>query len=346
MKTSLLTTIILSALLTLVSCNSKSEAAPAKAVEKISSMDQAITADDTSDEVDTDTKELLATEICRLAFADQNSKYFKTSEDKLQFRKFLGSLQLEEKNESCNAFRMELLGINELNINSENENIWLDAFLPYLTNVKNINASGKGLKDLNNLKYINSLRTLNLNNTSASTITTLGRGITLISLENTKITNEIFGKMPMFPVNHYTLLIGNNPQITDLQELGMAPYKISELSLKNNNRIVNFWPISKLKNLETLDLSGTNVKFHDLRDMIYRSGSPIKKLNLSNTEVTVIDDLVEFANLEEVNLKNTLIGDLRGLSGLSKLRVVILSKNQKEKLDLSVLGENVEVREE
>ena len=118
---------------------------------------------------------------------------------------------------------------------------------------------------------------------------------------------------------------------------------LEELDLSNNRYIQSFEPLSQLKNLKVLNLSGTSVNdltpIRNLTDLVdlnlsrtaIRDISPLKyssnlvKLNISNTQVEDIGVIRRTAKLQSLDLSATIVNDFGPLGGLSALTSLTLN---------------------
>lgn len=104
----------------------------------------------------------------------------------------------------------------------------------------------------------------------------------------------------------------DNPTTEELHSI------INIKTLKINDSI-DINPVSRLTNLERLDLS--NSKIEDLSPLygLYH----LKSLNLKNTSVSDLSSLENLSNLYELNIENTKVSNLKPLENLSKLKEIL-----------------------
>ena len=141
----------------------------------------------------------------------------------------------------------------------------------------------------------------------------------VICAEGLKDISQI-GKL----INLESLILSRN-DITDLEPLTNL-VKLKFLSLDDNKNINDLTPVSKLKSLEELELSGCCLEdvsaLSELEDL--------RNLGLPANLLTTTRSLSSLKNLERLNLDyNIFLKDLDGLSELKKLTYLSLDETEK-----------------
>ncbi|AZQ61784.1 leucine-rich repeat domain-containing protein [Flammeovirga pectinis] len=127
--------------------------------------------------------------------------------------------------------------------------------------------------------------------------------------------------------------------------------KSTELDVSLNPEVVDLSPLSKLRNLEDLNISGTGVNdlspirtltnlqvlrcemtgINSLAPLLYCTN--MQMLMINDTQIEDISILENFSELEELYCFNTTVSDITSLDGLSNLKVIWANDTQIEAID-------------
>lgn len=111
---------------------------------------------------------------------------------------------------------------------------------------------------------------------------------------------------------------------------------ISMKRLEVDAPMQNVMPVSRLTNLEYLDLSKTKVdNINALRTLLQ-----LKKLNIENTKVVDVSVVREFSNLQELNISNTDVASILPLLQLSNMKIVYADGSKVTSQQVFTLREN------
>lgn len=185
--------------------------------------------------------------------------------------------------------------------NNLNENdIYYLKNLSSLNNLKELNLSGNGFKNIYNLTEL-------LQNTN----------IESLDLANNQMLNiqGIEKLLKLSNLNLYNNLITNIEPISQLTLL-------KTLDLSGNN-IYNDSVISNLTNLNNLNLRGCKISNIDW----IACNKKLETLNLSENNINNIHNLNELTNLKTLYLSNNNINDISVLKDLTQLETLSLSSN-------------------
>jgi hypothetical protein len=194
----------------------------------------------------------------------------------------------------------------------------------------------------NNFSYIGNfskLKELNLTNTNINDISFIEncKLIEILDLTRTNISNISSLK---FCINLKSLILNSCNQIYDISTLYNCIY-LTNLNISFTN-VIDFTPISNLKELESINLSGLsvnnlnflypynikniNVSFTGINNLEKISKfNMLTSLNISYTKVNDISNLSNCDNLEYLNIENTNITNLEKLIYCKKLKQVIFN---------------------
>ena len=143
------------------------------------------------------------------------------------------------------------------------------------------------------------------------------------------IREEIGNSITTHTLLNLTRLDARNRGITNLAGLQHA-HNLRELDLGgeyidgkgyvNSNAISNLGPLTKLTNLNTLNLADCSPS-----DVSFLARlTQLTSLNISNNPITDVSPVMELTQLTELNLSSTLISDVSPLAGLTQLRSLYL----------------------
>ena len=236
--------------------------------------------------------------------------------------------------------------INGASAKSENPMIALGGQTFY-SDVTEINLSGCGISDISALSECVNLVTVNLSNNSITDISPLMDipNLTTIDISNNSITDM----RPLMGLNTIRSIDASSNRINTTVPLG-AITSLTELKLADNP-IGNFSGLKKLKNLNTLDLSGTGLKSSDVKYFQYLtrlnslnvenneelSGEAYNQLSvmLPNCGISHSELVYELSmggyslpsDTTEINLPNCGISDISAVMSLTNLQTVRLPGN-------------------
>lgn len=227
-----------------------------------------------------------------------------------------------------------LLNLYDLDIsNTPVENIHP---LQALVNLHFLNIEGTKVTDLSPLKSLDRLNEVNFSNTQISDLMPLDKMSRLSkiycdnSLVDKKMTDTFMSSNPNVLVIYETKALeswwNNLPSfwkdlLTDQAMTSKRPTKeelhsiINIRNLKVNHFIQDAEPISRLTNVEFLDISDS--KIDDLSPLYGLHN--LKSLNAKNTTVSDLSPLANLKNLKELNIENTEVKSLQPLHESSSL---------------------------
>lgn len=228
------------------------------------------------------------------------------SEDKEQFLNSLNVARCIQEEEASGLFSSDFelfTGLTYIKCNGLDEET-----LGKMKKIKGIDAN---FYDLNKLcEYIDSNKIIELK-----------IGNRLQSLEGlSKFSNlQVFGLY--------------NTDISDISLLEQCP-KLTELILRDNDKIIDYKVVGKLIALEALELEAEGLK-----DISFLKALPkLTKLSLSDTIINNLSFLEEHTGLIELCLEdNDKITDLSPIGGLTKLQKLVLDVPTYD-MDLACLG--------
>lgn len=201
------------------------------------------------------------------------------------------------------------------------------------------------IANLDPIYVLSSLRYLNITDTYIESLQPLRSTSKLQCLlaQSTPISDLQYLKFN----DGLTTLDISNTRVQDIQVVSRF-LKLKKLDISGLN-VSDFNAIRLLRSLEWLDASGTalaNINFSELSALVW--------LNLANSSVNDIRDIVASPELSEVDISYTALSDLRPLTKLSKLKVVNISQTQVTSLEPlvglemleKVYAENIPMTEE
>lgn len=200
------------------------------------------------------------------------------------------------------------------------------------------NTEIKSLEPLNNLPHLNKIYcdSTFINKETADIFMSVNprvlviyetHGLELWWNDLPEFWKEIFAKQNNIKVN--------NPTTEELHSI------INTKTLKVNDSI-DINPVSRLTNLEKLDLSDS--KIEDLSPLygLYH----LKNLNLKNTSVSDLSPLENLLNLCELNIEDTKVSNLKPLENLSKLEKILADGSMltdKDAINLKMKNNKVKI---
>mgnify|MGYP003289685856 CR=1 FL=1 len=233
-----------------------------------------------------------------------------------------------------------------------------------LENLQFLNLENTPVTDLKEISNLKKLNEINLSNTEVTSLEPLNGlpQLSIIYCDNSLVTRteadkyraenpdklvinetealrEWWNKLPTFwkPLLLQQTNIENiNPTKEELHSI------INVRSLKVSNVILDGAPISRLTNLEYLDLSGS--KIDDLSPLSTLHN--LKVLNINNTTISDITPLTNNNSLKELYIENTGIQSLKPLHGLDNLTKIYadgINLSTKEVYELNLMQRQVVV---
>jgi internalin A len=170
--------------------------------------------------------------------------------------------------------------------------------LKYLPNLEYLDAQQLGIKDITGLGSLKKLRVLYLQRNSISDISVLKKltKLEIISLNG----NQVSSITPL-------------ASLTGLKELYLRENKITDMT-----------PVSKLGTLEILEIGMNSIRKIDAVKKL----KSLRLLALDNNKITDIQPLKELSGLETLYLQRNSISDITSLSALSNLKLLSLNGNK------------------
>lgn len=179
-----------------------------------------------------------------------------------------------------------------------------DLLIDDVINLKELNASGRGIVSLEGIEYLQNLTNLNLGYDGA----TLDRNFIedLSPLANLSKLKELY--------------LGSN-EISNLTPLNnLIDIEILDLF---DNKIVTIDALENLVGLKSLEIS--NNQLEDIKPL--QNLTSLETLRLRNNQLTEIDDLADLTNLKTLSLGRNELTDISALENLTKLEGLFLSRN-------------------
>ena len=208
-----------------------------------------------------------------------------------------------------------------------------------LVNLHFLNIEGTQVTDLAPLNNLDGLNEINFSNTQISDLMPLDKMSRLSkiycdnSLVDKKMTDTFMSSNPNVLVIYETKALELwwnalpsfwKDLLTDQAMTSKRPTKeelhsiINIRNLKVNHFIQDAEPISRLTNIEFLDMSDS--KIDDLSPLYGLHN--LKSLNVKNTVVSDLSALYNLKNLKELNIENTDVKSLKSLYDLSNLSII------------------------
>ena len=208
-----------------------------------------------------------------------------------------------------------------------------------LVNLHFLNIEGTQVTDLAPLNNLDGLNEINFSNTQISDLMPLDKMSRLSkiycdnSLVDKKMTDTFMSSNPNVLVIYETKALELwwnalpsfwKDLLTDQAMTSKRPTKeelhsiINIRNLKVNHFIQDAEPISRLTNIEFLDMSDS--KIDDLSPLYGLHN--LKSLNVKNTVISDLSALSNLKNLKELNIENTDVKSLKSLYDLSNLSII------------------------
>lgn len=208
-----------------------------------------------------------------------------------------------------------------------------------LVNLHFLNIEGTQVTDLAPINNLDGLNEINFSNTQISDLMPLDKMSRLSkiycdnSLVDKKMTDAFMSSNPNVLVIYETKALESwwnalpsfwKDLLTDQAMTSKRPTKeelhsiINIRNLKVNHFIQDAEPISRLTNIEFLDMSDS--KIDDLSPLYGLHN--LKSLNVKNTVVSDLSALSNLKNLKELNIENTDVKSLKPLYELSNLSII------------------------
>ena len=208
-----------------------------------------------------------------------------------------------------------------------------------LVNLHFLNIEGTQVTDLSPINNLDGLNEINFSNTQISDLMPLDKMSRLSkiycdnSLVDKKMTDAFMSSNPNVLVIYETKALESwwnalpsfwKDLLTDQAMTSKRPTKeelhsiINIRNLKINHFIQDAEPISRLTNIEFLDMSDS--KIDDLSPLYGLHN--LKSLNVKNTVVSDLSALSNLKNLKELNIENTDVKSLKPLYELSNLSII------------------------
>lgn len=208
-----------------------------------------------------------------------------------------------------------------------------------LENLNFLNAENSQVTDLQFVSNLKKLNEINFSNTSVSSLEPLKSlpQLTIIYCDNSLVTREIADN---FRAENPDKLIINESEALKMWWNGLPSFWKSLLAEQTNTninptkeelhsiinvrnlKITHFIhdaePISRLTNIENLDLSDSKIDDISPLSVLHN----LKTLNINNTTISDLTPLSNNNNLRELYIKNTGIQSLRPLYGLDNLAII------------------------
>ena len=231
----------------------------------------------------------------------------------------------------------DLLTLHDLDVS----NSFVDNLSPLqgLVNLNYLNIENTQVTDLSPLSNLDRLNVINISNTKVKSLAALNGlpHLNKIYCDNTLITKE---EASIYKSNNPNVLVINESNalatwwnelpsfwktlLMDQTMTNINPTKeelhaiINIKSLKVSHFIQDAEPLSRLTNIESLDLSGS--KIDDLSPLYGLHN--LKSLNISNTTISDLSPLTNNNNLRELNIENTNISSLVPLHELKNINKI------------------------
>lgn len=220
----------------------------------------------------------------------------------------------------------------------------------FLSNVQELDLSGKGIADISVLSECKDLRILNLSGNGLADLSPL---MNLPALESLNVAdNEVGDLRPLIGMASLRSVNAANNQLTDTAAAG-AMGDLTELDL-SGNLLTDFSGLEKLQNLRRLNLSGTGLTTEDLdclkdldglvqlyiEDNQDLTGEAVDALRVELPNCAIYHSQLIYTvqigglsvpdNSQELNLSGRELTNISSLSGLYQLRRLDLSGNSLE----------------
>jgi len=189
-----------------------------------------------------------------------------------------------------------------------------------------LDASGRGITNLEGIQYCKSLSELDLRDNAIADLGPLSNLIGLTTLDLS--SNEIVDLVPLSSLAHLTILRLGNNHISELEPLaGLAATDLQEETLKelqlDANEIVDLSALAGLTSLQKLVLNDNQID----NIAALASLTNLALLSLMDNQIVEIGALAGLVDLKVLLLDNNQIAEITALSGLENLFGLWLSGN-------------------
>ncbi|CAL5998918.1 Conserved_hypothetical protein [Hexamita inflata] len=184
-----------------------------------------------------------------------------------------------------------------------------------LIDLQYLNISGNQIENITVLQKLNNLQQLDISNNKISSIDSL---LSLINLRE---------------LDMHSNLIESINALSKLQNLQV-------LDIYDNKKIINYNPLSGLVQLQLFNLKNTQVqnpqfKTQTINSENLKSLTKLKNLDISLNKIhfSILQNIDNFAQMQQLNLRQTGIKSIRTLSKLKRLQYLDISNNDIDNMD-------------
>lgn len=194
-----------------------------------------------------------------------------------------------------------------------------------LTHLVTLDLSNTQVSSLEPLKGLIKLTSLDLNSSQVSNLEPL-KGLTNLSRLNLNFT-QVSNLEPLRSLTNLSKLDLRGTKVSNLAPLKDLTH-LSELDF-NSTPVTNLEPVTGLTNLSTLDLRGTQVSnLEPLKGL-----TNLSRLDLNSPQVSNLEPLKSLTNLSRLDLSGTQVSSVESLRGLTNLSTLGLSGTQVSNLE-------------
>ncbi|UXN07181.1 leucine-rich repeat domain-containing protein [Bartonella sp. HY761] len=224
-----------------------------------------------------------------------------------------------------NVKNTEILGFEELAnlefLSIHHTKLQDYSFLSKLTKLEFLSLSDSNFSDLSLLENLDNLIELNISNSKVTDFSTLEKLPNLKTLKLNGLTLDKDTIKSLVSLNKLSTLDLSNSNISDLSFLEDLK-DIRELFL-DKTYVTNLEPLKNLKTLNTLSLAGLTLDENS--SAIIARFTELDDLNLANSNITDLKFLTSLENLSKLNLTGSKATDYSSLSKLKMLYSLILT---------------------
>lgn len=229
-----------------------------------------------------------------------------------------------EKSSKENKMADEIITFIDRNfenvIRAEIDKLEGDIYKSDLEKIKKLNASYRGISNINGIEYLKNLEYLNLAENQIKDLSRLSKLKKLDHLDLSK--NQISDIRKLSELTELINLNLDNNKIKDISSLRNLK-KLWILGLRNNE----ISDISVLKNL--IKLTNLSLSYNQISDIsVLSSLTKLEGLGLNGNKIEDISSLENLTNLIGLCLEENQIIDIDALKNLTKLKRLYLDKNQ------------------
>lgn len=269
---------------------------------------------------------------------------------------------IDDNNTVINGLsRLKNLKRLEIGPNTDDEDILPNIYLYGLVSLTYLDLSWLGLREINCLEDLTSLRFLKLSNNNITSLRFLSRNLSytkstgLISLEELNLSHNNISSSNEIRMNicrlktlkildlsrnslnnfecmeNFESLLSLNLSHNGLQNVkNFKSNTLKNLNLEGNTKYNFFGNESSFQSLEVLNLSECGIrKIRNLKDL-----PNLKELDLSDNSIEKINNLSSLEHLESLNLTNNEIRVFRGFDSLVSLKKLYLGGNKIKEVNL------------